>query len=100
MIVIFIEELEEFVNLLSERVMDKIFYEFNGKTEEQNIHEKSSNQITLQFLSKVENSLVLYETKFDAESKEISRIQEVLDKAEIDLKLIKGKIREIFLSYS
>lgn len=100
MIVIFIEEMEEFVNLLSERVMDKIFYEFNGQGEEQNIHEEASNQITLQFLSKVENSLVLYETKFDAETKEISKIQDVLDKAEIDLKLIKGKIREIFLSYS
>jgi len=99
-IVIFIEELEDFVNLLSERVMDKIFYEFNGLTEEKNIHEENSNQITLQFLSKVENSLVLYETRFDAETKEISKIQEVLDKAEISLELIKGKIREIFLSYS
>jgi hypothetical protein len=100
LIVIYIEELEDFVNLLSERVMDKIFYEFNNLNEEKNIHKKSSNLITLQFLSKVENSLVLYETRFDAETKEISRIQEVLDKAEISLKLIKGKIREIFLSYS
>ncbi|TFG00361.1 MAG: hypothetical protein EU541_02475 [Promethearchaeota archaeon] len=100
MIVIYVEDLEDFVNLLSERVMDKIFYEFNGSINDHNVHKESPNQITLQFLSKVENSLVLYETIFDGEPNEISKIQEVLDEAEIELKLIKGKIREIFLSYS
>jgi len=111
MIVIFIDKIEDFVNILEKKkLMDEVYYEF--KEVQNNSSELSSQkslEITLHFLSKIEEFLVLYETKislthpntFDiTQEYVITELQKIFQKFDNALTLIKGKIREIFLSYS
>ncbi|MHA1805562.1 MAG: hypothetical protein ACTSU4_13675 [Promethearchaeota archaeon] len=105
MIVIFVDMLEDFLRFLEQRIMDEVFYEYKERTSS-DLSINNKIEIVLHFLSKLENFLVLYETKLtlenftpsDIDQQIIRKLKEVFKKHEI--KLIKGKIREIFLSYS
>lgn len=108
MIVIFIDDIEDFVQFLDKRIMNEIFFEFRKKSKTGDLSNEVEFEIFLHFLSKVEESMVLYETKINItdlstslnEEEVKTKIQEILSKVNPSLKLIKGKIREIFLSYS
>jgi len=104
LIVIFIDNIEEFAQFLHKRIMDEIFYEFRKSKKEEDLSSKSETEVIFHFLSKVETSLILYETKLtiSSQNKEqlIKQAQEVLNKVDNAIKFVKGKIREIFLSYS
>ncbi|MBD3194718.1 MAG: hypothetical protein GF317_06670 [Candidatus Lokiarchaeota archaeon] len=108
MIVIFIDEIEDFVNFLNKRVMNEIFYEFKEVNKHKDLSTKVDVEIVLHFLSKVEEFLVLYETKVvitklsnsNIDEQVIKELQKIFTKVNSSLTLVKGKIREIFLSYS
>ena len=86
--------------------MNEIFYEFNEIKSQTDLLSKNNMEIILHFLAKIENNLILYETKqtivktknFDRDS--ISALQKIVSQVDESLALVKGKIREIFLSYS
>jgi biopolymer transport protein ExbB/TolQ len=111
MIVIFLDRIEDFVRILEKKkLMEEVFYEF--KEVQSDTSELSSEiviEITLHFLAKLEEYLALYETKIKLTQPNASHIdhefvitelQKIFQKFEPGLSLIKGKIREIFLSYS
>lgn len=105
MIVLFIDNIQDFASFLEKRITDEVFYEYKESTSS-DISIIGKIEIILHFLSKVEDFLVLYETRLllsdvnasKIEDQVFSKLKEVFEKFEI--KLIKGKIREIFLSYS
>jgi hypothetical protein len=107
MIVIFIDDIEDFVKFLPRRIMDEIFYEFK-ELSRQDLSSQVNIEIILHYLAKVDNNLILYETKITLEKEEITNIddkvikelQKLLEKISSEMSLVKGKIREIFLSYS
>ena len=86
--------------------MNEIFYEFKEVSIDHS--ENFSIEIILHFLAKSEGSLMLYETKqlISKSSKGqlddlvINTLQEIFKKVDATITLVKGKIREIFLSYS
>jgi hypothetical protein len=86
--------------------MNEIFYEFKEVPADHS--GKFSIEIILHFLAKSEGSLILYETKqlISKSSKGqlddlvIKTLQEIFKKVDATITLVKGKIREIFLSYS
>lgn len=108
MIVIFIDNVENFLQFIEKRVMNEIFYEFNEIKSETDLLSKTNIEIILHFLAKIENSLILYETKqtiaktknIDMDFQVISEMQKIISQVDESLVLVKGKIREIFLSYS
>ncbi|MBY8981448.1 MAG: hypothetical protein KGD57_00745 [Candidatus Lokiarchaeota archaeon] len=93
---------------MDKRIMNEIFFEFKKIDNNNDLTSEIEIEIILHFLSKVEESMVLYETKFNItkfsnsfdEKDVIKELQNVLNKVDPSLKLIKGKIREIYLSYS
>ena len=108
MIVIFVDNIENFVDFLeTKRIMDEIFYEFKEVKRQTDLSSEVEIEIILHFLSKIEDSyLTLYETKLtiskssnsDSDEKVIIELKKLFETQGI--KLVKGKIREIFLSYS
>ncbi len=102
---LFIDNLEDFLNFLGKRLIDEVFYEYKESTSSE-LSNLGNVEIILHFLSKIENSIVLYETKVlldnlnttNIDKQVFAKLKDVFNKFEI--KLIKGKIREIFLSYS
>lgn len=88
--------------------MNEIFYEFNEIKSQTDLLSQNNIEIILHFLAKIENSLVLYETKqtivkmknSDKDTQAIDTIQKIISQVDESLVLVKGKIREIFLSYS
>ena len=98
--------MEDFLNFLDRRIMNEIFYEF--KEVPVNHSEKFSIEIILHFLAKSEGSLILYETKqlitkspkSKLDELVVEVLQEIFKKVDTAITLVKGKIREIFLSYS
>ena len=108
MIVIFIDNIENFLSFLEKRIMDEVFYEFKEIKTETDLSLNIKIEIILHFLAKAGETLILYETRqtipkqvnSDNDSIVISTLQKIFDQIDISLKLIKGKIREIFLSYS
>ena len=109
MIVIYLDELEDFLKFLGQRVSNEIFYELKELPKENDLETAKSISIILHFLGKIsEDYLALYETniKFEsidlgkAESIIIGEMKKVLDTTELGITLIKGKIREIYISYS
>ena len=63
MIVIFIDNLENFIEFLKKRIMNEIFYEFKENPIESDLNSEIKIEIILHFLAKVEGNLILYETK-------------------------------------
>ena len=90
------------------RLMDEIFYEVKEDKIHSDIKNEKQYEIILHFLAKVEQNTILYETKqiipkktgCSIEKSVIELIQEKFNQNNNTIKLVKGKIREIFLSYS
>jgi len=88
--------------------MDEVFYEFKEIKNETDLSINIKIEIILHFLAKAGETLVLYETKqtipkpvnSDSDSNVVDTLQKIFDQVDTSLKLMKGKIREIFLSYS
>jgi hypothetical protein len=108
LIVIFVDDIENFIEFLQLRIIDEIFYEI--KELKHLSEEKNENQyeIILHFLAKLDTNTVLYETKLrilkssqnSIDKTALDLLQKIFQQVDISLKLVKGKIREIFLSYS
>lgn len=107
MIVIFCDNIDDFVLFLEKRVLDEIFYEFKEITSD-TLDSKINVEIILHFLAKIETTMILYETKqnlirspsSDIDKEVVNTLQKIFNKVDSSLSLIKGKIREIYLSYS
>jgi hypothetical protein len=109
LIVIFVDDIENFLQFINKRVMNEIFYEFSKIKSQTDLLTENTIEIILHFLAKIENNLILYETKqtivqtknsdIDTE-KQVFGLQKIISQVDESLVLVKGKIREIFLSYS
>ena len=62
MIVIFCDNINDFINFLEKRIMNEIFYEVKEIKNEVDLSTKLNSEIVLHYLAKVSNTLVLYET--------------------------------------
>jgi len=88
--------------------MNQVFYEFKEIKEESDLSKEIKIEIILHYLAKIGDTLILYETRqkisktvnSESDTEVINTLQNIFDKADTSLKLVKGKIREIFLSYS
>lgn len=108
MIVIFVDNLENFIEFLKKRIMNEIFYEFKENPSESDLNSEIKIEIILHFLAKVEGNLILYETKqsinkpsnSNVDKEVINSLNNIFTQVDPSLALVKGKIREIFLSYS
>jgi len=108
LIVIFIDDIENFLSFLDKRIMDEVFYEFKEIKNDTDLSLDVKIEIILNFLAKAKDTLILYETKqliskpinVNNDSNVIDSLQKIFDKVDTSIRFIKGKIREIFLSYS
>jgi len=108
LIVIFCDDIDDFIGFLEKRIMNEIFYEIKEIKNHVNLSRDINAEIVLHFLAKISETLILYETKqnitksSDSNSSEevIKSLQNIFQSVNPSLSLIKGKIREIFLSYS
>lgn len=87
--------------------MNEIFYEIKKIKNQVNLSSDVASEIVLHFLAKISDTLILYETKQNitkssdsSSEKVIQSLQKIFRDVDPSLKLVKGKIREIFLSYS
>ncbi len=88
--------------------MDEIFYEIKDVKNQSDLSLDIKKEVILHFLAKAGDTLILYETKQtiskanneDINKDVIESIQAIFSQVDPSLKLINGKIREIFLSYS
>ncbi len=107
MIVIFCDKIDDFITFLDKRIMNEIFYEFKEITSH-SLVTQINIEIVLHFLAKVESTMVLYETKqiitksknSDIDIEVVKTLKSLFGSVDPSLNLIKGKIREIFLSFS
>jgi len=87
--------------------MNEIFYEFKDITSD-SLSIKGDIEIVLHFLAKIEEIIILYETKqiiakssnSNIDGQVINALKNIFQGVDPSLSLVKGKIREIFLSYS
>ena len=87
--------------------MNEVFYEYKEIKANNDLSSDLNIEIILHFLSKVEEFVILYETKIrlkkssssDIGQEIITELQKIFDQID-DKIIIRGKIREIFLSYS
>ncbi len=108
MIVIYVDNIEEFGSFLDKRVMNEVFYELKRTKSNNDLSSEVKTELILHFLSKVEEFIVLFETKVDlskpSNSKEsqeiISELQKIFSQVDSSITLVRGKIREIYLSFS
>ena len=93
---------------LKPRIMNEIFYEFKEVKTDADLSSQINIEIILHFLSKVEEFIVLYETNINlskpsssnTDKEVVNELQRIFNQVDSSLSLIKGKIREIYLSYS
>ena len=86
--------------------MNEVFYEYKEIKAKDDLSSEINIEITLDYLSKVSEVLILYETKIslikpsgsDIGEEIIGELQKIFN--QVDVRITKGKIREIFLSYS
>jgi hypothetical protein len=108
LIVIFIDKIEDFLSFLEKRIMDEIFYEIKEIKNQSDVTTEKNKEVIFHFLAKAGETLILYETKQIYSVSEdkaipdgiIGSIEKIISQVNPSLKLINGKIREIFLSYS
>ena len=110
MIVIFIDDIEDFVSFLGKRVMNEVFYEIKQSKANNDLSSEIKTDLIIHFLSKVEEFIVLFETKVVLSKTEnsysedcqkiITELQKIFNQVDSSITLVKGKIREIYLSYS
>ncbi|MFX1312542.1 MAG: hypothetical protein ACFFHD_08015 [Promethearchaeota archaeon] len=87
--------------------MNEIFYEFKEITSD-SLSIKGKIEIVLHFLAKIEEIIILYETKqiiskssnSNLNGQVVDALKNIFKGVDPSLSLVKGKIREIFLSYS
>ena len=96
MIIIKVEKIDDFVSFLNRRLGDEIFYEFL---------ETGGNLDTtaiLYFLAKIDTLNVIYQVELTfPKVRDKAAIKKKLDEFEFgDIKLIPGKLREIYMSIS
>ena len=88
--------------------MDEIFYEVKEIKNQTDLKSEHDTEIILHFLAKVDQNTILYETKqkvskmndISIDQEVIRSLDDIFHQVDSSLKLVKGKIREIFLSYS
>jgi hypothetical protein len=99
---------EIFIEFLKNRITNEIFYEIKEVKNESDLKSDNDIEVILHFLAKIEQHIVLYETKqkvlksnlVSLDEEIITSLQKVFLQVDDSLRLVKGKIREIFLSYS
>ncbi|MHA1491612.1 MAG: hypothetical protein ACTSRI_18405 [Promethearchaeota archaeon] len=108
MIVIFVNNIDDFFLFLEKRIMNEIFYEYKEIKNQINLSSEVKIEIILHFLAKIEEYIILFETKIDFTKKSnsnldediITELQKIFNKVDSSLSLVKGKIREIFISFT
>ncbi len=108
MIVIFCDNIDDFIAFLDKRIMNEIFYEIKEVKNHVNLSSNVIAEIIVHFLAKVSDTLILYETKQnltksnnpDNEKEVIQALVKGFHSVDPSLSLIRGKIREVFISYS
>lgn len=90
--------------------MNEVFYEIKSNKSNNDLSSEVKIELILHFLSKVEEFMVLFETKVDIsrskypnsnEGQElIVDLQKIFNQVDSSINLVKGKIREIYLSFS
>ncbi len=109
MIVIFCDNIDDFIGFLNDnRIMNEIFYEIKEIKNHDNLSTNIIAEIILHFLAKVSETLILYETKQSLtksnnpnnETEVIEALEKVFQGVDPSISLIRGKIREVFISYS
>ncbi|MFX0104776.1 MAG: hypothetical protein ACFE75_04745 [Candidatus Hodarchaeota archaeon] len=107
MIVIFCDNIDDFITFLEKRIMNEIFYEIKKTKNHTSFSNNVAAEIVVHFLAKISDTLILYETKQNitksngsTSERVILSLQKIFQDVDPSLKLVKGKIREIFLSYS
>jgi len=110
LIVIFVDNIEDFISFLNRRVMNEVFYEIKRSKSNNDLASEVKIELILHFLSKVEEFMVLFETKVDISKSNhpasnqdqeiIVELQRIFNQVDTSINLIKGKIREIYLSFS
>ncbi|TFG17700.1 MAG: hypothetical protein EU531_02540 [Promethearchaeota archaeon] len=88
--------------------MDEVFYEVKESKNLSEIKNEEQCEIILHFLAKADQNTILYETKqiiskspnISIDTAVIDLLQGVINQVDNEVSLVKGKIREIFLSYS
>jgi hypothetical protein len=110
LIVIYIDDIENFVSFLDKRVMNEVFYEIKQSKSNDDLSSEIKTELIIHFLSKVEEFIVLFETKVvlsktdnsysENSQKIITELQNIFRQVDSSITLMKGKIREIYLSYS
>jgi hypothetical protein len=87
--------------------MNEIFYEIK-EIKNQSVEEEITKELVIHYLAKISDTLILYETKqrimksYNSNNLEavIKNLQKIFHEVDPSLSLIKGKIREIYISYS
>jgi len=108
LIVVFVDRIENFVEFLDRRLTNEIFYEFKENRGQGDLSSKIDLEIILHFLAKAKETLIMYETKqtitktsdLNSDAEIVNMLQKTFNQVDPSLKLVKGKIREIFLSFS
>ena len=96
MIIIRVEKLEDFVSFLNRRLTDEIIYEFLDTGA------NLDTMVILYFLAKIDTLNVIYQVELNfPKVRDKNAIKKKLDAFEFgDIKLIPGKLREIYMSIS
>ncbi|MFW9864763.1 MAG: hypothetical protein ACFFEN_01565 [Candidatus Thorarchaeota archaeon] len=92
---------------MEKRIMHEIFYEFKEITSNTLIS-TINIEIILHFLAKIDSSLILYETKqvlsksrnLNMDEEVVNTLEKIFKEVDPSLSLVKGKIREIIMSFS
>ena len=100
--------LENFIIFLQRRLTNEIYFEFNKLKDEKDLSSEMEIEIILHFLAKIEEYLVLYGTQIKIkkpsnsiiDQEVINELNNIFNKVDPNISLIKGRIKEIFLSYS
>ena len=90
--------------------MNEIFYEIKRSKSKDDLSSEVKIDLILHFLSKVEEFMVLFETKVEISKSNnppikepqdiIVELQKIMKQVDSSIRLVKGKIREIYLSFS
>ena len=96
MIIIKVDNLEDFVSFLNRRLGNEIFYEFTDSRADM------GTRAILCYLAKIDGVTVIYQGELNFPNvRDKTAIQKKLDEFEFeDIRLVSGKIREIVMSIS
>ncbi|MHA1376843.1 MAG: hypothetical protein ACTSRG_00550 [Candidatus Helarchaeota archaeon] len=99
MIIIHLDDLNDFASFLEKRISNEIFFEFIKPEPELN-----GLKVQLQYLGVMNNTNILFTTHLDfPKIKDKEAVKNKLKEikiSELDLRLVHGKIRELYISIS